>query len=326
MSESPAHPSISGQAVEAGLRAALIDRITVEVSEAFRARGIPSIVLKGPAIANWLYGPDELRAYGDSDLLVPQSLWTRAQHVLRDLGFVNGLEQMAHPRMESYSSDAWGRRDGDVDLHSTIYGLDADMTSVWRVLSGCTEPMRIAGVALPVLAPPARAMHLALHAAQHQDGKAIYDLEKAIAQLPEDIWWAAAEVAATLRGLPAFAAGLRLVEGGAALAERMGVARFRSPNVELRSGRVPLSESLYELLETPGLRAKMRFARAEVFPTPTFMRWWSPLARRSRAGLIAAYIWRPLYLMIRSPAAIAAVWRARGTPRSSREAGFRRPD
>jgi hypothetical protein len=326
MSDASAHPSISGVIVRAGLQSLMIDRITVEVTQAFKAREIPSIVLKGPAIANWLYGPGEVRGYGDTDLLVPQPLWSRAQEVLRELGFVNGLEQMAHPRMESYSSDAWGRRDGDVDLHSTIYGLDADLATVWDVLSGCTVPMLIAGVELPVLAPPARAMHVALHAAQHQDGKAVYDLEKAMAQLPEDTWWAAAEVAARLRGLPAFAAGLRLVDGGTELAERMGVARFRSRYVELRSGRVPLSESLNELLGTPGVRAKVRFARAEIFPTPAFMRWWSPMARRSRGGLIAAYIWRPLYLLIRSPAAIAAVWRTRGMPERAPDGDVRRVD
>src|SRR3954452_16006779 len=127
MSDELAHPSVNALVVQAGVQSMMIDRITVEVTQAFSASGIPSIVLKGPAIANWLYGAGEVRGYGDTDLMVPQPLWLRAQEVLRERGFANSLESMAHPRMESYASDAWGRRDGDVDLHSTIYGLGADL-------------------------------------------------------------------------------------------------------------------------------------------------------------------------------------------------------
>jgi Uncharacterised nucleotidyltransferase len=301
----------------AGLRAMLIDRVTAEVHGALAQAGIPAIVLKGPAIGNWLYGPDEVRGYGDTDLLIPHREWQHAGEVLESLGFQNFLGTMAHPRMESYASDPWFREGEDVDLHSTIYGLRVPHEQVWGVLSAQTVPMAIGGADLPVLAEPARAMHVALHAAQHQDGKAVYDLQKAVAQLPEGFWEQAADVAERLDGLPAFAAGLRLDPDGAAIVERLGLSRVRSTDTELRAGQVPLAESLNELLETRGAAAKLRLAWAELVPRQAFMRWWSPLARRGRLGMILAYVWRPLYILLRAPAAIRAVWIARRDGRSA---------
>jgi hypothetical protein len=312
-------PSVPAPFLQAGLEALLLDRVTAEVHGALAAAGIPSIVLKGPAIANWLYHGDEVRGYGDSDLLIPHDRWQAAGEVLAQQGFRNFYANMAHPRMESYASDPWFRGDQDVDLHSTIYGIEAPHGAVWGVLSEDQALMEIGGEMLPVLGEPARALHVALHAAQHQDGKAVHDLEKAIAQLPEETWRLAADIANRLEALPAFAAGLRLTDDGEALARRMGIEHVRSTHTDLRAGQVPLAESLNELLETPGIVAKLRVGVAEVFPKPRFMRWWMPLANRGRAGMAVAYLWRPVYIVSRLPAAIRAVYRARRT-RSDGEA------
>ena len=306
-------PTVPANFMQAGMQALLIDRVTAEVHGALAAAGIPSIVLKGPAIGNWLYHRNEVRGYGDSDLLVPHDLWHDAGKVLAERGFRNFYENMAHPRMESYASDPWFRGDQDVDLHSTIYGIEAPPEAVWAVLSEDIATMEIGGEDLPVLGEPARALHVALHAAQHQDGKAVHDLEKAVARLPDEIWRLAADVAIRLEALPAFAAGLRITADGEALARRMGIEHVRSTHTDLRAGQVPLAESLNELLETPGVAAKFRVGVAEVFPKPRFMRWWMPLANRGHAGMAVAYLWRPIYILMRLPAAIRAVYRARRT-------------
>jgi hypothetical protein len=52
--------------------------------------GVPAILLKGPSVARWLY-PAGGRAYADSDLLVPASEFSRAEKVLRSLGFTELL-------------------------------------------------------------------------------------------------------------------------------------------------------------------------------------------------------------------------------------------
>jgi hypothetical protein len=300
--------------VSSGLRTLVVDRITVEVTRAFEAAGIPSVLMKGPALAQWLYdGPNEVRGYGDSDLLIRHQDWEKAGQVLTSLGFAEEISEMAHPRMESYASDPWYRgptNEDNVDLHATLYGVGADMDTVWEVLSASAVPIEVAGAEVKTLGLPARTAHVAMHIAQHQDGKARVDLERALKRVDDDGWRAAADVARRLDALPAFANGLKQVPEGEALAERLGVADVRSIPMDLRASGVPLTEGLHELLEAPGLKAKGRVLLSELAPNPTFMRWWSPLARRGRLGLVAAYIWRPIYMLLHAPAAIRELWRA----------------
>jgi hypothetical protein len=303
--------------LRAGFTNLLVDRVTAEVVAALDEAGVPTVVLKGPAISSWLYDAQEVRAYGDSDLLVRREDWDRAAGVLSRLGFDRDVKSLIRPTMDAFSSDPWEREGDNVDLHSTVYGLSADFATVWRVLASETETLQVGGRPVQVLGVPARTMHVALHAAQHQDGKPLHDLVRALERVPEGVWAEAASVARATGGLAAFAAGLRRTPQGEELARKLGVHAVRAAPTELRAARVPLSESMNQLLEIPGILGKLRFAFWETFPQPAFMRWWSPLARRGTAGLILAYLWRPVYLVINAPAAVRAVRRAR------REAGTR---
>src|SRR4051794_28240694 len=302
--------------IQAGMRNLLIDRVTVEVSRALDAANVPNLLLKGPAIASWLYDRTGVRAYGDSDLLTPHECWDTAIGILQKLGFTHDIENMEHPGMESTASDPWYRNSDNVDLHSTFYGVGAELRKTCALLASTAVPIEVAGTTIQTLGLPARTMHVALHAAQHQDGKAVYDLQRALARLDEGLWRDAADVAARLDALPAFAGGLKLLPEGEALAKRLGVSDARSILMDLRASHVPLAESLYELWEAPGVRTKARLLRAEIAPKPSFMQWWTPLARRGRAGLWVAYLWRPLYLIIRTPAAVRVVWKARHDQRT----------
>ena len=102
-----------------------VDALTAQITSVFEARGIDSIVLKGPAVAKWLYEGRPVRAYGDSDLLVSPDHWDWAQAILRELGFEDALGPLAHPRMESITSYSWVRGRQNVDLHCSIWGLGA---------------------------------------------------------------------------------------------------------------------------------------------------------------------------------------------------------
>jgi hypothetical protein len=301
----------SAREIQAGLRNVLVDRVTAEVSGALDAAGIRSIVLKGPAIAAWLYEPDVVRGYGDSDLLVAHREWDRAIETLVALGFVGEKDVLGHPRMESLTSHPWRRGDDHVDLHATIEGLGAEPEAVWSALSRRTERQVIGGRELEVLGPVARTLHVALHAAQHQDGKPLLDLRRAHERLPESTWAQAAGLARELDGLPAFAAGLRHIDDGGALLGRLGLDDVRTADTTLRELGVPLAEGLHALSAVRGARRKLGVLRREVLPGREFMRWWSPLARRGRRGMLAAYLWRVLWLARHAPAAARAVRRAR---------------
>jgi hypothetical protein len=62
-------------------------RALLEILDAFGAAGIESLVLKGPALMFLVYESAALRPISDLDILVPASAASRAQHLLRELGF-----------------------------------------------------------------------------------------------------------------------------------------------------------------------------------------------------------------------------------------------
>lgn len=273
----------------------LVDRLTAELTMGLESRGVESILLKGPAVARWLYGEGELRAYSDCDLLVSPDGLPEAQNLLRDLGFHDHLDPLGHPRLESHS---WMRNGQSVDLHTTLIGIGTDPATVWRIFSRMTERQPVGTTTVKVLDETARALHVALHAAQHgrEERKPLEDLARALEKLPTERWAAVAALAEQLRATEAFATGLRLVPEGAALAAELDLGAARSTDASLRIAPVPLAQGFEHLATTQGVRARLRLILRELFPTPAFMHWWSPLARRGRLGLAAAYCWRPLWL------------------------------
>jgi hypothetical protein len=154
---------------------------------------------------------------------------------------------------------------------------------------------------------------VALHAAQHGPlaRKPLADLDMALEQLPLEVWRDAAEVAAQLDAVDVFATGLNYKPEGAELARKLGVDDRRSVDALLRQSQVPLAEGFQELATTPGWRSKLALLRRELVPTPEFMRWWSPLARRGKLGLAVAYVWRVLITAWRAVPGFLAWRRAR---------------
>jgi putative nucleotidyltransferase-like protein len=292
-----------------------IDRLAAEIAADFAAAGIESVVLKGPVLAAWLY-PDEVRPYGDADLLVPPECWDDAVAVLVGLGFADRLGPMAHPRMESFASTAFIRGDRDednLDLHCAIHGLEADPDRIWSGFSAGSASQQIGGAELRVPGRPALALHVALHAAHHTEPKPLEDLRRALDVADDALWAEAWELAGELDGGPAFASGLRRLPAGEELARRLGIgAEVRSGRHDVRHQRVPTAEGIDGLLAPgQGFGERARTVAGELFPRPEFMRWWSPLARRGPIGLALSYPWRWLWLAWNAPRGLLAVRRAR---------------
>ena len=295
-----------------------VDRVTAEAGRALAAASLPFILLKGPAIASWLYSPERPRFYVDTDLLVRGGDWDAAATVLGSLGFEDDLGPLAHPRMESGAGHPWVRpADGAaVDLHRTLFGVGAEPEALWAAFSAGAGRMRVGGVDVAVPGPPARLLHIALHAVQHggeSQPQPMMDLELAVGAAPAQTWGEARARAARLDAGGTFAAGLRLLPAGRELAEAIGAEREDSATALLRVDGVPLAEGFREISEAAGLRMKLGLAIRELFPTPAFMRWWTPLAGRGRPGLAAAYAWRALWLAYRAIPGYLAWRRARSS-------------
>jgi Uncharacterised nucleotidyltransferase len=294
-----------------------VDRVTREVVTAMRRVGIRTLLLKGPSIAAWLYGGGAARSYVDSDLLVGAGSYRRAGDALRELGF--------RPLAYSWHGDSgtW-RRHGTspVDLHRSLIGASAAPDTVWHELATDTDTMHVGGIDVEVLRVPARALHVALHAAEHgvDVRHPIEDLERALRVTDEEVWREATDIARRIDALPAFAAGLRLNPAGERVAERLELPAERTPAIAVRArSNVPAAIALERLTSEPSLRTRVYLFLRSLVPSRVYMRTWSsermtllpPALRRTALGLGLAYLWRPIWILLRLPTAITAVRRAR---------------
>jgi hypothetical protein len=303
-----------------------IDHAAAAAVRALDDAGIASVILKGPSITRWLYEPEDARAYVDCDLLVAPDTFAAAVQTLIRAGH--------HPELDERAMPSWWREhalttfsvDGSmVDLHRNLPGVGADDALLWSTLSAATDPIVVGGVATRTLTKPGRLMHAALHAAQH--GGAARDLDvlgRALERAGEDIWREAAELADQLDAAAAFTRGLMMLPAGAELVARLGLNPAPSLEVELRAASAAQALTVARLHQTRGLGARLTFVGHKLFPPVTFMRKWSALARRGRLGLALAYLYRPLWVARRTPAAVRT-WQAARRAVSQRARAQRPP-
>ena len=290
-----------------------VDAQTARVVRALRAAGVEPILLKGPSIASWLYRDGEPRPYSDTDLLVDERRVARAQLVLTGLGYAPRpeLPGSRHPATDWCSSEGAAL----VDLHHRIWGWGEGRT-VWAELQPHCRTMRVGGVPVRALDNVANAVHVATHALQptlfaHWARKGQVDLQRALAQVSDDVWARAAELAARAGAADAFATSLHTHAAGRALCARLGIDLPASPAPEVASALAGTAHSgaaaLAELLGSPShaeragmlrhrLLPPLAYARSVLppragprGPVTTYLRYWFRLARKSPA---AARAWR----------------------------------
>ena len=279
-----------------------------------RAAGVPSIVLKGKAIATWLYEAGEARPYADVDLLVPPAQFERATELLAEFGYVHRLSG-AHPSEVSPKERVLvDPANVCIDLHRGLVGVPGLNQRCWDVLSRRTVALRVGGTDVDVLDTPARALHLALHAAQNGpiDRKAVADLERGLAKVGEKEWREAAELAEELGATDAFAAGLRLLPAGRLLAAELCLPHQMTVELALRTRSAPQDAIFFErLAQAEGVRAKATLLARKLFPTSTYLRANSAMANRGWLGFIGASLYRLISLGGRLGPAFVAWRRAR---------------
>jgi putative nucleotidyltransferase-like protein len=300
-------------------RSLSLDLATAEVVSALRHAGIRSIVLKGPSIHRVLYKDGAPRPYRDSDLLVSPDDLTAAGAILRTLDFKH-LTAGETPR--TAHEQLWVRRRDrtNLELHWTLVGVEGEPAELWRMLGALTETMVVGGLEVEVLEPTAIAFQVALHAAQHGPARpqSITDLERALARLGQPTWRAATALAEALQATETFAAGLRLVPAGEALAANLELNTRKSVQLAvLSSSAPPMTTGLEQLSRTRGLWPKLSLLARELIPSRPFMRLWWPPAQRGGIWMLAAYLQRPFWLLARLGPALIAWRRAVGESRRS---------
>jgi hypothetical protein len=298
-----------------------VDAAAAEVVVALRGAGIRSILLKGPSLSVLLYDAEEPRPYSDVDLLVSGDELSSAADVLRGLGYRERAER--EPSRIVEHATVWARASDSmyVDLHRTLGGIDRNDVDPWHVLAADTDTMWVGSAEVEILSAPARALHVALHAAVSERAaaeKTKIDLSRAIERLPPETWEAAAALAERLGAAATFATGLRMQPAGARLCAELGLPTERSvETVMLAEGAPYASWTVSRLAATPGIGAKLRIVAPRLVPKPDFMRVWYPLARRGTAGLMMSYVQRLAWLVKATGPALRAWRRARREARRS---------
>jgi hypothetical protein len=310
----------------AAARNLMLDAAAVECISALRGEGIRAILLKGPVTARWLYSEGGIRDYTDVDLLVDRAELGRALQILKGLGYRDTQadrspnETATHARALALDPSSELERAVRfpkgllVDLHWTFHGIGASDAEFWGVAAGSAARMHIAGTDVEIPNEPTRTLLLALHAATEGPAvpRALADLERGLERLADETWATAYELARRLDALPRFIAGLLMRPLGQELIDRLHFEADMDALSAMRSAGVPpVAGGLERLRTTHGLGPRIRLLARELVPTRSFMRTWSPVARRGTIGMALAYAYRPVALAVELPAALRAHARAR---------------
>jgi hypothetical protein len=284
----------------------ILDAACTKIVQHLEDRGHRPIMLKGATIASWIYPDPSERVYSDLDILVPPGERQDVVAALREIGFRSLVDdamlQTSSPEEEPLV-DSRGVR---IDLHVALKGVGLDPERAWHVLDRHTAPCSWSGFEVRALEPAARAMHLALHVAQRGlvDTKAARDLEIGLAVLDRPLWHAAARLADELEATGPFGAALDLLPEGRELLEELAVESQANLETHLRVNSASTSALFLEKAMAAGSwRKRLQIVRGRLFPSADWLRLHRPTTTRTRTGLLAARLRRPVEVMVRLPRA-----------------------
>ncbi|MGA3035088.1 MAG: nucleotidyltransferase family protein [Terracidiphilus sp.] len=145
---------------------------------AFHRVDLPVIALKGPCLAERIYGDASLRTCYDLDLLVRRADLARAEQLLTDIGFSPNSHADDYHR-------PWNRKGINLELHHNVENpraFEFDMEAVWSR----AQISRFRDAPVWLLAPPDELLYLCLHGVRHRFERLclILDLALAFRRLP----------------------------------------------------------------------------------------------------------------------------------------------
>jgi hypothetical protein len=300
-----------------------VDGEAQRVLDALHRVGVAALLLKGPVLAQTLYRRGEIRTYYDIDVLVDPAALPAAGRALAESGYTNisaqrGIDDVAG----ILHAEAWAAYVEDighlmVDLHWQLEGCQVPPEVGWGLLNARRVYLELGGRRVSALDQPGLALHVALHAAQHgpHDLKAMGDLGRALERWPRRTWAQARELADDLRANEAFAAGLRLVPSGAALANelRLPAADALLWGIAHRDARPRGTFHLAAFTNARTLRGRTDLLRRSLFPSRAWISWEYPWSGEHAVRTACAY----LLHIARTPLWAIRAWKF--TRRSRRE-------
>lgn len=271
----------------------------------FRDQGIQCPPLRGLALAERLYGNVPPRPMGDIDLLVRKEDLPRIQAIFLDLGLHEMDRRPGFAAAFSYTLKFFAERSFMVivEPHWTIaYPPFVDRLDMETVWNRCV-PARVVGEETLSLGREDLLVHLCLHLTHRDDAPFlwVYELDRYLRQESIAIQW-------NLVLLLSREAGVERLVGRAL---NQAVAKLRTPvpadvldalgkqeanRARLLAERLVETstvdgiESLAYFFALKGLGAKVRYARALLFPEPEFMMLQYGLTHRCQ--LAASYLRR----------------------------------
>ena len=270
----------------------LLQHLTVEVSSAMEEAGVPTVVLKGAAIANAFYPDPSWRSYGDLDLLVSASDWRAACDALVTLGFRRVTPEPRPGFDERFGKGASyeDARGLQVDLHRTLalgpFGLWIDTEAL---LEG-TTPFAMGDASLRRLDDTNALIHACVHAALGRERPLLVPLRDVL-----QIAWSGRVDRGLLAGrirdwrlVAPVSHALQIAASTLAvplpddlrdlLHARTGAIERRALQAYTTARRRRGGTSLSALWAIPGIRLRAAYVRALLIPDKTF------LAARAEAG------------------------------------------
>ncbi len=148
---------------------------TAELINHFKNKGIRAIPLKGPVLANGLYGDVGLRHFNDIDLVVDKEQLEKAKEALVKIGYVVAYPGPLTPKQEriyaTYKKDV-GLHNKErrifIELHYGIYVHELLKREDESKLLGETEKITIHNEEIEVLDKESTFIYLVYHGCLHQ--------------------------------------------------------------------------------------------------------------------------------------------------------------
>ena len=109
-------------------------RELIDLLALFKAQGLPAVTLKGPVLAQHLYGSVVARQAGDLDIFVPADRAAHAQHLMTARGYQFGLRYETHAMAMKAAETGQVAVDLQWALARRLYRFPVTLEEIWERL------------------------------------------------------------------------------------------------------------------------------------------------------------------------------------------------